>query len=236
MSIFSAIGGLIGGFMQNKAAKEQQRFQQEYAMKNIRWKVKDAKAAGIHPLAALGVQPAGGAPTAIPDYSDMGQNIGRAIDATMTGEQKNDDYTKAVQSLTLQRMETENNLLKLNLVNSASATVRQAGNPPAYFASAESGETPRRPELPMGSLGVIPQSRRWAPAQDVEDEYSDAVSNVYGVLKWIRDYNLATRPPRTNPLTKRYWQDRVRDYRNWRANNHVRYRSRREKGVDYGYW
>lgn len=242
MSIFGAIGSLVGGLFGAKSAEKQQQqllqWQENAAKKQVRWRVADAKAAGVHPLTALGASLHSPSPVSVgnnTDYSSIGQNIGRAVDSTMSSDQKDSEFSRTAQALTLEKMELENNVIKQQLVNSAAATVNQAGNPPT-FASTEMGEKPRRPDLPMGTLGVVPQSRRWAPAQDVEDEYSDIVSNAYGVAKWIRDYNLHTRPDRSHPLTKRYWQDRMRDYRNWRSNNHVRYRSRREKGVDYGYW
>lgn len=86
----------------NRAAQEAQaaqnvQMQREFAQNGLRWKVEDAKAAGIHPLYALGAQGASFSPVSLgtsPDNSmpsamaDMGQNIGRAVAATKTGEEK----------------------------------------------------------------------------------------------------------------------------------------------------
>lgn len=59
----SAIAGaasLLGGESANRqaarAAREQAALQREFAQKGIQWRVADAKAAGIHPLYALGAQ------------------------------------------------------------------------------------------------------------------------------------------------------------------------------------
>lgn len=67
----SFAGPIIGGFMADKAADERQEanlahqaemnaanaaLQREFAQKGIRWKVKDARKAGLHPLAVLGSQ------------------------------------------------------------------------------------------------------------------------------------------------------------------------------------
>ena len=96
--IGSAIGGglgLIGNAQTNaaNAAAAQQNYeaQKEFAQYGIRWKVADAKAAGIHPLAALGAYTQGYTPSQTmfqsPDYSflgEMGQGIGRAVDAKRT--------------------------------------------------------------------------------------------------------------------------------------------------------
>ena len=80
----SAIGGAIGGALgligagQSQASAERlnqlnYEHQKEFAQNGIRWKVADAKAAGLHPLAALGASTASYSPSAVigdsPDYS-----------------------------------------------------------------------------------------------------------------------------------------------------------------------
>ena len=47
---------LIGGLFNNRRQDQQSDLQREFAQNGIRWKVADAEAAGIHPLAALGAQ------------------------------------------------------------------------------------------------------------------------------------------------------------------------------------
>lgn len=102
----SAIGGAIGGALgligssqsQANAAKLNQlnyEHQKEFAQNGIRWRVADAKAAGLHPLAALGAQGASYSPSAVigdsPDFSflkDMGQGIDRAMDAKATRQER----------------------------------------------------------------------------------------------------------------------------------------------------
>lgn len=94
----SAASSLLGGAMtasaSKSAAREQVKLQREFAQNGIRWKVADAKAAGIHPLAALGAQTASYQPVQVGDMSlgsglsEMGQNIGRAVDATLTRQER----------------------------------------------------------------------------------------------------------------------------------------------------
>lgn len=104
--IGSAVGSIAGGILglagsgnsaANAAAINRQNYeaQKEFAQNGIRWKVADAKAAGLHPLAALGAQTSSYSPSAVvgdsPDYSflrDAGQGIGRAIDAKMTQKER----------------------------------------------------------------------------------------------------------------------------------------------------
>ena len=71
--------------------------QKEFAQNGIRWKVEDARAAGIHPLYALGssgasFSPVSSGPSAdlslASAASDMGQNISRAVSQTRTQPEK----------------------------------------------------------------------------------------------------------------------------------------------------
>jgi hypothetical protein len=96
MGIFGAIGNVLGGLIgansQQEATSKNIKYQKQFATHGIRWKVEDARAAGIHPLAALGAQTmpfqssVGGK-----DYSFLGragQNIDRAVKAKTTPEEK----------------------------------------------------------------------------------------------------------------------------------------------------
>lgn len=96
--IASAIGGLIGGHLDrnNQRAQWNNEYnaQKEFAMNGIRWRVEDAKAAGLHPLAALGAQTMSYSPQAVnpsnyaQTLSSMGQNIGRAIQSKFSKEER----------------------------------------------------------------------------------------------------------------------------------------------------
>lgn len=91
----SIVGGIIGNNMSSSSAAQlnQQNYerQKEFAQQGIRWRVADAKAAGLHPLAALGAQGAmytpsghiGGTDTSfIGDAAaQFGQGIERAVSA-----------------------------------------------------------------------------------------------------------------------------------------------------------
>lgn len=91
----SLIGGAIGNRSRESAGNKNADMQREFAQQGVRWRVADAKAAGLHPLAALGMS---GMPSASPAYvgdtgqwaADAGQDIGRAINATRTKEERGD--------------------------------------------------------------------------------------------------------------------------------------------------
>lgn len=91
--IGNLVGGLFGRSSAKKQASQQAALQREFAQNGIRWKVEDAKAAGIHPLYALGAQTNSYQPIAIDDpmgnaLSNMGQDVSRAIQAQATPEEK----------------------------------------------------------------------------------------------------------------------------------------------------
>ena len=119
-SIGSAIGGIASGIgsivgANNSSASAEAinqanyEHQKEFAQNGIRWKVADAKAAGLHPLAALGAQTAGYTPSAVvgdsPDFSflrDIGQDVGRAIDAKSTAAERAENKAKIDQGANLE--------------------------------------------------------------------------------------------------------------------------------------
>lgn len=153
--VISGIGGLIGS-TQNRHAQESAnqanyQMQKEFAQNGIRWKVADAKAAGLHPLAALNAyttsyQPSNTAFTSdLAEVSrDLGQGVQRAIEAKATEEERAADRAYQIQSrdnsLRLQRLQikqAENDVARqqFELSQAMLATQQQV---PAMPASAKS--------------------------------------------------------------------------------------------------
>ena len=95
-----AVGSLIGGKKaadNSKAvAKMNIEAQKEFAQNSIRWRVEDAKNAGIHPLYSLGASTNSFTPVSgyTGDYgisdaaNTFGQGINRAVQAKMTNEER----------------------------------------------------------------------------------------------------------------------------------------------------
>lgn len=126
--IGSVVGGVLGLQSQKQSAANAEKLnqlnyehQKEFAQNGIRWKVADAKAAGLHPLAALGASTAQYTPaTAIgdsPDWSflaDAGQSIGRAVDAKRTQQERVEQQQKqdAVFALKAENQKAENDLIR----------------------------------------------------------------------------------------------------------------------------
>lgn len=148
-NIISAGASVLGGFLGRDSAKDQAAaterarqeniaLQREFAQNGIQWRVEDAKKAGIHPIYALGssgasftpVSSAFAADTSLPNaLASAGQDIGRAVNASRSGSQRVDAFTKAAQALQLEKGGLENEVLKLELASKA-ARLRQDATPP----------------------------------------------------------------------------------------------------------
>lgn len=109
-AIAAAGGKLLGSILDNRATAESAEDQalanynrqKEFAQMGIRWKVEDAKAAGLHPLYALGGPGAAFSPNPIvvgqgglgDALGSMGQNVARAAQA---GSDKGENETLNLQ-------------------------------------------------------------------------------------------------------------------------------------------
>lgn len=121
--------------------------QREFAQNGIRWRAEDAAAAGLHPLAALGAsgsgyQPSsvsvGGGGTSLMDsgsrgsgyraLGQFGQDVGRAIGAVQTPEEK------AFKGLQLERMAVDNDIAKMELVSRRQRLLGAPGSLPGENA------------------------------------------------------------------------------------------------------
>lgn len=79
-ALISGGASVLGGLLSNRSSRNQfsenAALQREFAQQGIRWKVADAKAAGLHPLYAIGATGASYSPTTYPDA--LGPAIGQA--------------------------------------------------------------------------------------------------------------------------------------------------------------
>lgn len=97
-SVISAGASLLGGRSSADAAEDAAAMnsasQKEFAQHGIRWKVADAKAAGVHPLYALNAQTHSFAPSYVggtqmgEGIAQAGQDISRAMQSTMDSTQR----------------------------------------------------------------------------------------------------------------------------------------------------
>lgn len=102
--------------------------QREFAKNSIRWRIEDAASVGLSPLAAIGASSYNASPSHVasgPDhtksemYSRMGQNISRAVQSTMTQDER------VMSRLSVERANLENELLRTQIL-----AIKAPSNPP----------------------------------------------------------------------------------------------------------
>lgn len=195
MGFFSFLGDTVGAVLGSKSVSDTNAsnqainerniaLQREFAQSGIRWKVADAKAAGIHPLYAIGGSGATFTPNSIAMQSDphlanlaksAGQNLGRAVSATQTKNERVQAklYDQRMMDLNLERAALSNDLLRSQIQKN------QLGPP---MPSGSDGDkiltSPLHPDIPVGPH---------TSAQDVEDYYGGIAGEIYGAAKFGRD-------------------------------------------------
>lgn len=172
-SILGAVGKGLDFFADKSAAKKQSNLQKKFAQKGIQWKVADAKAAGVHPLYALGANTVSYNPVSVggPDLASMGQDIGGAIDRVSTPTEKS---AGALGSLALERAGLENDLLRAQIARARINVAGQVAGPelaPVQNAELLPGWDVQRPNL----------------GQAAENAYSEIGGNVFGGIGMAQD-------------------------------------------------
>lgn len=186
MALLEAGLGLVGSVVDkifgDSAAEKQADLQKEFAQHGIRWKVKDAQKAGIHPLYALGANTMSYAPVSVgTDFASVGQNLGRAIDAGRTSDEKGSAFEKTVQELTLQKMGLENDLLASQI-----RTINQPGHPPTRPGGSSVAVTPGSMTGGGGDVRIEVNPGN-TPAQDWENQYGEIGGEIGGLANFVND-------------------------------------------------
>lgn len=165
----NVLGGLFGGKSADDANKanlqmaaRNEQLQREFAQHGIRWKVEDARAAGIHPLAALGSSTISYQPQSIGfasspgiDFGQMGQDVSRAVHATRTARERALEIQRVqarqseLDSINLERHRAD--LAHMGLQNALLASqiqrLQQQSNPPFPGDAGSS---------PVGAVSIVP--------------------------------------------------------------------------------
>lgn len=189
-ALIGAASSLLGGWLSKSSADasrdqqsrqfdQQLAMQREFAQQGIRWKVADAKAAGIHPLFALGAQTHSFTPQSIGSTADSsmgdavasaGQNLGRAAQAAMSFEER--EKSKIADALTLEKAGLENDLLRTQIHSLKAKQLGPAapGGPLGPLTSQSQGDARK---YNLASDIPIHARPSETPAEKLEDEYGD---------------------------------------------------------------
>lgn len=204
-----AVGSLIGGGISannaNNLAGLNYNAQKEFAQNGIRWRVEDAKAAGIHPLYALGASTASFSP--VSGYGGdfgiseaartFGQGIDRAAEAKMTREERDRmDARQEMQDVfALARFQADQRYqeAQVRLIDSEIARNKVASMVALRAAS-------RPPAMP-GSPTLLPGQGNAPPSGTKEAPYWDKSIPTYGFLHNARGVKTEILP--SDPLAQR---------------------------------
>lgn len=159
--LFSALGGLAGnalsGLFGNYQQKENRQSQENFAKNTVKWRVQDAREAGINPLVALGANVHSFTPQSVgtPDFSYAGQDLGKALSMQFTSAGKKLARTTVDQQTeTLNNMRLQNQLLQ--------EQIKALKNPPAPTADPGGGSLPG---IPGQSPSVGDPSANYVPTE-----------------------------------------------------------------------
>ncbi|AXH75380.1 MAG: DNA pilot protein [Microviridae sp.] len=143
-ALISAGANLLGGMLnrssqsdfnqqQLQIAQQNMALQKEFAQHGISWKVDDAKAAGLHPLAALGAQTSSFSPVSLGgeapkfDFSSLGQDLSRAAKAASTEEQRRLVDERKERELDIESKSLDNDIKRSTLGSRVLSTSRAGG-------------------------------------------------------------------------------------------------------------
>lgn len=200
--IISPITSLAAGFMgrasQDEAQEKNLKMQKEFAQSGIKWRVEDAKRAGIHPMYALGASTHSFSPTFVGDdplanaLSNAGSDIGRSLNATRTvGERE-----EKMMNLKIENQELQNDLLRSEIARNGPSQVGPglpSGLPGVEDVSLKRTVSPRgRPFQEVGNVSDVgfaqtPTGLAPIPSKDVKERIED---QMVPELMWAVRNNL----------------------------------------------
>lgn len=187
MSFGDFLGGGLNAWSTNEANKDNIKYQKQFAQRGIRWRVKDAKAAGVHPLFALGANTASFSPSvSAPDYSFVGDAVNSM--AQRREAKKAEKLALAEFDLSRRKTEAEINLLNAQAAKMMPGAGRDAGGSSNNGKDVAPSATPG-PQVPGFKIHGVPQSFNpdTTDASVYEDRYGDLVGGVAGAAVLASD-------------------------------------------------
>lgn len=183
-AVGNVVGAVANNAMAGEAADEAWSRHKRVLKNQVSWRVKDSVKAGLHPLAALGMSPAGGPGAAQVFDSGIGNaasSIAQAADAYASPEMK---LSKVVASLQLERGKLENDLLRTQIASQRQQILTRQLPGLAPLSN--------DPAPALGGELVVPGIGAWKVAnaslgQDAEQAYSDIGGNIFGTLGLLYD-------------------------------------------------
>jgi len=174
---------MIGDLIQAAAGLFQGQQAKKMSKQQIQFRVADAKAAGISPLAALGanIQPVGSQPL-LGDSALAGlKNIGDQLAPPEAQRLANEETRARIRATEAQTMETvaRSRTIAMGARQPPGAVVGTTARPGR--GGGVPGSPPQNPELGLGVFGRLGADPSVADAQAVQDRYGDIAENLHGL-------------------------------------------------------
>lgn len=226
--------GLIGAgasFYSNKKSVDSQvaandfntKMQYDFAKHGIRWRVADAKEAGIHPLASLGANLTTPYPTNVGgDYSnlnDMGQYVQKGLETVLDKNAKKKlELEQENQELQNQILQTELDKRRLELIRDTAGGSARSNPIDDHYGVVNdiSGVPNNGSSANFGSLGheyvkkQIPYSSRIGTESGTEPFFRDMVDSK-GRTFQVPSESLQDMVTEVSPVAVDYWKDYILD-------------------------
>ena len=166
---------IIGNMFAKDAADQAWNRQKKLAQKAVQWRVNDAVAAGLHPLAAHGMSPSAPGPSPAqvfaPDLGQMGADLGRAIEQSSSGTER--VQTQQIR-LQLENGQLQNDLLRAQIASQRIRNAREVSPPVSPGGKVFFNGTDMAVGLPGG-------------AQNAEDHYGNIIGDITGIANAVND-------------------------------------------------
>jgi len=245
--IVGGVGQLAGGLFGSKASKdnnaqnvafarEQLEYQKELAKNQIQWRVDDAKKAGLHPMAALGLQSTSFSPVSLSttptDYSFIGQaasDMGQSLNyASMKGKDRQ-QQAQAVQlaqegvllqnegqQLQNESIRLDNEFKQWQMMTAMSGATRQAlRSPAAASIDKKNSVIEGQVDAPINKYGWVSDANgrlTLGPSSDYNQLYEDKF-----LLEWMPNAEAAAKDWSSRltggPVDNRVWDSDNQTYR-----------------------
>lgn len=181
-SVAGNLVGSVGDFFSNRSANDQNKdMQYDFAKNGVRWRVDDARNAGVHPLYALGANIASPSPSSVgtnlsSNFASMGQDIGRAVDATRTRDERASAraFESESRALQLENARLQNKYLETQIIDTQRRAANPAfpgGSPGLITGQGDSHPTSRVIDAPLTRTTSAPGKPNQEPAPVTETGY-----------------------------------------------------------------
>lgn len=194
----SILGGYLSGKSQEKLAGKNRQLQKQFAKEGIRWKVEDARAAGIHPLYALGAS----TPAFTPDIqsgSGLGEGIAQAGQSIQRGMQAAEQQraSQPAQAAALAHTQAQTDYIGWQTQLLKNKVMEQKLNQTGIGrdqVTAQHLDMSQVTDPATGRVAMVNTPVGWhrldtsqVPQRVMEDEYGE-IAEVYGAGRYLQDY------------------------------------------------